>query len=219
MARALGIGLVLLAAWACASTGGPEPAGDTYLKRVAFEMPGHEYVLLHWGLERMPLRVHLPDPPEGLFEDPEAIRDSVRDGVTDWSDVAAPGVPRFVFVDSAGEADIPIVWSETPDGAWFIAHCAYDIDARQRRFGVMRILVTGRWGGGRVADLHDIYNVMLHEMGHALGMGGHSDEPRDIMYPGLNPAQTGLTLRDRATLAALYSRPRGTHVPGARRER
>ncbi len=59
----------------------------------------------------MPLRVHLPAPPDSMFSDPEAVVDSVRDGILDWSDVAKPGVPSFVFVDAAGDADIPIVWS------------------------------------------------------------------------------------------------------------
>lgn len=219
MRRVLGTLLLALLGWACASSSGARSATGTYLKRIAFEMPGHEWVLLRWRDGQMPLRVHLPDPPEGLFENPEAIQDSVRDGVLDWSDAVEPGVPSFEFVDSAGESDIPVTWSASPDGAWFVAQCSYDLDRRKRRFGVSRILVTGRWAGGRVADLHDIHNVVLHEMGHALGMGGHSDVAGDIMYRNLNEAQTGLTPRDRATLAALYTRPIGTKVSGARRER
>lgn len=124
----------------------------------------------------MPLRVHLPPPPPGLFEDPQAIYDSVRDGVLDWA-------------------------------------------AFQPRFGVARILVTARWSGGRVADLHDVHRVLLHEMGHALGLGGHSPRPGDIMYPSISQAGRGLSERDRATLAALYGLPIGRRVTGAKHER
>lgn len=28
-----------------------------------------------------------------------------------------------------------------------------------------------------------VYTVMLHEIGHAIGLGGHSDDPMSIMYP------------------------------------
>jgi predicted Zn-dependent protease len=165
----------------------------------------------------MPLRVHLPTPPSGLFEDPGAIFDSVRDGVLDWTDAAGPGIPSFTFVDTAGDADIPIAWAKQPDGDWYIAYCAWDIQPFARRFGVSQILITGRWGDGHVADLHDVYATVLHEMGHALGIGGHSPDRRDIMYSEISGTATrGLSERDRATLAALYARPIGNRVAGGR---
>lgn len=188
-----------------------------YLRHVAFEVPGRERVVLRWPRRRMPLRVHLPPAPDGLFEHPEAIFDSVRDGVLDWTDVAEPGLPRFVFVDDPGEADIPIVWAEKPRADTYVAFTNWDVNLFARRFGVSHILVTGRWGEGRVADLHDIHAVMLHEMGHALGLGGHSPEPRDVMYARLTGAAIeGPTARDRATLRALYATPIGARIVGAR---
>ena len=197
----------------------PAPgAADTYLRWVAFEEPvSNDRVLLRWPLERMPLRVYLADPPDGLFDDPQAIHDAVADGVADWAGVAGPGVPSFVFVERIGDADIPIVWAREPDGDWYIAHCAYDVDLRKRRFGVSRILVTGRGLEGRVADLHDVHRVLLHEMGHALGLAGHSPDPRDVMSVSAVPEVfEGLSARDRATLAALYARPIGFRMVGAR---
>jgi len=44
---------------------------------------GSESILLRWPEKQMPLKVHLPRPPEGLFEEPDGIFDSVRDGVLD----------------------------------------------------------------------------------------------------------------------------------------
>jgi predicted Zn-dependent protease len=212
-----------LAAAAIACTGtGPPPAHDTnnYLRSVAARTPvGGESVLLRWRDQQMPLKVHLPPPPEGLFEDPTAIQDSVRDGVLDWTDVAAPGVPSFVFVEDKGEADIPIVWAREPDGGWYIAFCAYDANVRMRRFGVSHILVTARWGDGRTADLHDVYRVLLHEMGHALGLVGHSPDDGDIMGAPPRKDVTSLSPRDRTTLRMLYERPIGTRIVGAKRER
>lgn len=191
--------------------------GDDYLRWVAFEAPGHENVVLRWPRRKMPLAVYLPRPPAGLFDDPDAIYDSVRDGVLDWTDVAGKGVPSFRFVDDAGEADIPVVWAAEPTGDWFIAYCFYDVNVFQRRFGVARILVTARWKGGRVADLHDVYATVLHEMGHALGLGGHSPDPGDVMYESISrTATSGLSARDRATLTALYARPIGARIGGAR---
>ncbi len=208
--------LTLATALACASgTRGPTRA-DTYFRWVSFEVPVNEHVVLRWPKRKMPLRVHLPSPPDGLFDEPDSIHDSVRDAVLDWSDVVAPGLPSFEFVTDPRDADIPIVWAAEPDGDWYIAHCSYDIGWAARRFGVSRILVAGHWNG-RVADLHDVYATVLHEMGHALGLGGHSPVQTDIMYKSISAtAVDGLSARDRATLSLLYSRPIGSRVTGAR---
>ena len=86
------------------------------------------------------------------------------------------------------------------------------------RLDVSHILVTARIGAGRVADLHDIHQVMLHEMGHALGLAGHSPSDQDIMGAPPRPEVSGLSSRDRNTLKALYARPIGTRILGAKRD-
>ena len=214
------VGILVIGLVACAS---PVPehgsASDHYLRWVAHRRSGGESLLLRWHDRRMPLRVYLPDPPPDYFEDPTAIVDSVRDGVLDWTDVAAPGVPSFRFVDAHSEADIPIVWAAEPTGDWYVAHCAYDASSIRTAFSVEHILVTARWGDRRLADLDVLYQVMLHEMGHALGMAGHSPDPADIMFGGFNEAQYSLTERDHTTLRLLYARPVGSRVLGAKRDR
>jgi predicted Zn-dependent protease len=70
-----------------------------------------------------------------------------------------------------------------------------------------------------VADSDTIYRVVLHEMGHALGLGGHSEEPEDIMFGSINGLARGLSERDRDTLKELYSRPIGSRITAAKRGR
>jgi len=216
---ALALALVGLACAGAAPPRATSTRDDDYLRYVAVRMPiGGESILLRWSERQMPLKVHLPRPPDGLFEDPDAIFDSVRDGVLDWTDVAAPGIPSFVFVEDKGQADIPIVWAAEPNGDWFIAFCAYEPNVASRRFDVSHILVTARWGDQRVADLHLIHETLLHEMGHALGLAGHSPDPTDLMAPSIGRSETGLSQRDRNTLKALYARPIGTRILGAKRD-
>lgn len=194
------------------------PRGDDYLRWMAFDALGGESVLLRWSERDMPLRIHLPEPPPGLFEDPDAIRAAVERGVVDWSGIAGPNVPAFEFVDEAGEADVPIVWAEEPTGDWYIAHCVYDMDLWKRRFGVSHVLVTARWEDDAAASPQDVYLTVLHEMGHALGLGGHSPDPGDVMYAAHNGELAGLSERDRATLRKLYAKPIGHRIRGARHD-
>lgn len=51
---------------------------------------------------------------------------------------------------------------------------------------------------GAVATRAEFDAVVAHELGHVLGIGGHSTEPSDLMYG--NPTVTVPSARDRATL-------------------
>ena len=193
----------------------PPLSAPDYLRHVAYQVPVDERVLLRWPEAAMPLRVHLEAPPAGWVTDPSAAREAVRLGVLGWSDVVAPGVPSFVFVDRARDADIPIVWSRVTRGA-FIASCRYEIDVTRRRLDVRELMVTGRWRDGSEVALPQLEAAILHEMGHALGLTGHSPNPRDLMYKYVtHETRPVLSQRDRNTLRALYSRPNGTRVLGA----
>lgn len=208
MRLAAALAVVLLG---CAA--GSPPPGDDYLRFTAWETPGGEHILLRWQARKMPLKVHLPAPPAGMVDDSEAVLEAVRDGFTDWTDVVEPGVPSFAFVDDPRVADIPVVWEAAPDGDWYIAHCAMDVDYQPVRFGVSRILITTEWQGA-TWSLQDLYETLLHEVGHALGLL-HSPNRADIMFAGKADARA-LSERDRATLRKLYALPIGHRVAGAR---
>ena len=65
--------------------------------------------------------------------------------------------------------------------------------------GDMHLDADEPWAAGATMDL---YSVVLHEAGHALGLG-HSDVPGAVMYPYYRQA-TGLTADDVAGIQALY---------------
>ena len=209
-----------LAVTGCASN--PDPRDDPdYLRWVAFRsIVGKENLLLRWRRDQMPLKVYAMRPPEGLFEEPADVHEAILDGILNWSNVIETGLPAFTFVENPGDADIPVVWEEDPVGGFYVAHCVYHVNIDQQRFGVSRILMTGRWGDDRVASKEEIYRVMLHEMGHALGLAGHSPNHNDIMgRRGIRWLERpGISHRDRTTVRLLYERPIGTRMSGAKRE-
>ena len=233
-----GVGLAL----ACAGGEGvrltavPEERAD-YLRYVSFEAPGNVNVLLRWRDDEQPLKVFLAEPPRDLFGDAAAMGAALRAGVEAWTDAAGPGIPRFEFVPTAGEADIPINWAEEAASNQVLAHCFFELNLLQRRFGVAQILVTGSDRGGRLETAERVRLTVMHEMGHALGFGGHSPNPGDVMYGfggeagqedletaterarrGEIPSSvaTELSARDRETLRLLYAKPPGARIGGAR---
>jgi hypothetical protein len=55
------------------------------------------------------------------------------------------------------------------------------------------------------------YQLALHELGHALGVG-HDSNPKDVMYPYANSA-VSLSENNKATIVSLYGPPTGLLAP------
>jgi len=123
---------------------------------------------------------------------------------------ATHGRIKFKEVAVAQNANIRIILQPGPlvDPSHDVAHTQYDINfdsvqALQR----MHMLITINTGD-QTTDLSpndramQVHRLVLHELGHAIGIWGHSLDPADIMYT--HPIVSRLSNRDILTIQKLY---------------
>jgi predicted Zn-dependent protease len=140
-------------------------ADGDYYRLVAPDSDG-----LQW--RHFPIKVYLGSAPEVKWQY------GAREAFDIWRNV----IPLQLVADER-QADIRIGWQESSMGE---GHAGEELDwVRFERVGDE---MTGRRVAVITADLSrpwskdEMRAIMLHEFGHALGIKGHSDSKRDIMY-------------------------------------
>ncbi len=163
-----------------------------------------------WSLRQMPLRVYIEDG-TGTPGYRDSYQDYVRRAFNEWQ-VISNSELTWREVNSPAQADIVCSWTAEarPKGG--------SVEAGETRTTIQRspffpnghivsaqvVVLTDLFG--RSFSNENIYKTCLHEVGHALGLQGHSSTTSDIMYPVLNASQTPyLKDRDRNTILALYA--------------
>src|SRR5512143_2119504 len=158
-------------------------------------------ILRHWppGGDVIPLTI-VPGGPEGFR--PEMVPE-VRWAIDTWS----PGSVGLRFSESADTAGARFVvrWADTLDaGRAGVTDVTWDRAGRIHRVDVY--LATRSPSSGRPLTAEVRRAVVLHEIGHALGLP-HSGRPGDVMYSVATA--TELSDRDRFSLRLLYELPTG----------
>lgn len=158
--------------------------------------------ILHFDPMMMPLRVYISDGkdvPDWSPNDQQAINKAMQA----WSS-ATNGRLTFITDNTSVDANIIVDWQNTiHDGRLGETHLPTQKDIVVQSEIVMGVHFPG---SDRTLTMAELDRVALHEFGHALGMTGHSPNPRDAMYYFDNPANGNgsLTARDINTIQILY---------------
>lgn len=137
-------------------------------------------------------------------------RGMVKRALEEWQR-ATKGKVAFKIVDTLLESQVNVEWKRVERKA--LGCCNFAYDGQQRLYGAeVSIGLTEGKVHADYMDENEVYHTILHEIGHAIGLG-HSHNKKDIMYTphqrGINSVSNG----DVLTVNWLYKLPQGATVP------
>ena len=145
-----------------------------------------------WG--RMPVNVWI---------EPHKFTPYVKRAFTEWQ-IASDQAVRFNYVPR-NKAQIEVVFVQKAKTTTIgLTSTQYTPDSHKMLHAKIQ-LAQYDMQNHKLTDT-GIYRVALHEIGHALGMGGHSKNPIDLMYPTLHKRLDNLSKNDIATIKYMYGR-------------
>ncbi len=190
------------------SYSGEPVAGDDYLELV---LEGGRRV--RWALPKMPLNVYIEQTPLNIRNFQPGFVAQVRKGLDVWCRVLNNQL-SYRQVSRKEDADIRVSWVNTIDtqghngdgGTAYTAGLMVP-HLRDDQIQYMDVKIATFDIEGKPQNPDIIYAVAIHELGHSLGLLGHSDNAGDIMFAQnqhiIQPSRRDMnTIRNLYTLAA-----------------
>lgn len=123
---------------------------------------------------------------------------------------ASGGKVRFTMVNTLLESQINLDWKRIDRKA--LGHCYFNFDNSGRLYSAeVQIGLSDGIIHAQYQDENEVYHTILHEIGHALGLG-HSTYSSDIMYTPHRYGVINLSENDVRSIQWLYKLPYGITV-------
>jgi tetratricopeptide (TPR) repeat protein len=184
---------------------GPIGDGEDYLDQVT---EGGKIV--RWSLAKQPLKLYIESSPQGIRNFQPAFGSQAHRALDIWVNALNHQL-SYVMVSDPNQADIRVFWTNAIDtrghsgdggtaytAGLMIPHIKDD----QIQYMEVKIATFDIKGTPQSSDV--VYAVAVHELGHSLGLLGHSEDSNDIMY-AQNQHVTSPSKRDIKTIRELYS--------------
>lgn len=165
---------------------------------------------VRWPDAAMPLKVYIP--PFTWYEKSKqnesyAYTQLIMECLNRWQEISQ-GKIRFQIVNDLNSSQINFAWRRVDRKS--LGHCEYAINKQYMLYSAeIQIGISDGVLHNQYNDMDEIKHTILHEIGHALGISGHSDGGVDIMYVPHQYGISDLSPRDIETINWLYQLPIG----------
>lgn len=172
--------------------------------------------VIRWQAPQMPLKVYVAPGDTTPGYRPQ-FADLLKQSFASWSQ-ASGGLVSFALVDRPEQAQIICQWSNDPSKFKNIAESGHAVLDSSTRTGLVRgtitILTVPLVEQVPVTD-NRMRRTCLHEIGHVLGLAGHTSNPEDAMFHtmGVEDTWKDLSVRDANTIVRLYSQTQSPTQP------
>jgi tetratricopeptide (TPR) repeat protein len=159
---------------------------------------------IRWRPDSMPIRFFIKHPHQV-----PSYRDNfkffLKEAFKEWA-AGSNGLLRFEETSDAASAQIVCAWSEYATSETS-ANEGSDVQYQFANNKLKKVNVTFLTRNGRGWPVSDAFvrRVVLHGIGHALGLREHSYNSNDIMFFRAKNNMSGISDRDKRTLIRLYS--------------
>lgn len=182
--------------------------GPNYIQQVAYQNK-----ILRWDTKKFPLKVYV----EENSSLPNYYISNVKKAFKTWED-ATDGLIRFEFIDTPLNADIDFKFINKDNSTCEEENCQYILafarptvsGNKLKKFDI-RFSTANNLNQAFLPK--EIYLGTLHEIGHSLGIIGHSFYEANLMYPSSveeDPSHSkhrarGINIEDLNTIRLLYA--------------
>jgi len=134
----------------------------------------------HWEESKYPLNVYIKEVSSRLYK--SNYKDYVKYALDVWR--KADDRIQYRFVKSIDDADIAVIFVENLGDEYeedYLGITNYDIN-KNKLINFSKIEISLIKNGNERVSAGEIKATIIHEIGHALGLG-HSQNENDLMYP------------------------------------